>query len=94
MLPGLSEGVTAALTTLDAAALVDIGWEIDLPGGAMAATLLTNVGNENGGGSSASFAAYSAAPVVGSVAPEPGGVVLALLAALFGAFSRSASRRG
>ena len=80
MVPDLLDATRRNLTVLDAAALVDLGWEIDLPAGASAAT-----SGESGGtileailGAGTSSSLTLAATVV----PEPTGMVLAALGAL------------
>ncbi|MGD9635817.1 MAG: matrixin family metalloprotease [Pirellulales bacterium] len=73
MVPSIAPGVRRHLTNLDAAALADIGWEIDLPGANASAAMLASV--DLSGGSS-SVAALSA-----SITPEPGSVILAVMAA-------------
>jgi hypothetical protein len=74
MVPSISNGVVRRqLTNLDAAALADIGWEIDLPGASASAAMLASLEFSSG---STSFAAMSA-----SIAPEPGSACLAIAAA-------------
>lgn len=80
MLPSIDKGIRRRLTNLDAAALADIGWEIDLPGSGASAATLASISLSSG---SASFAALSA-----SITPEPGSGLLALLAAMGAAVHR------
>jgi hypothetical protein len=72
MVPTINTGLRRLLTNLDAAALADIGWEIDLPGGAAQALTFAGGGSSSG---SASVAALS----LGNI-PEPGCGALAILA--------------
>jgi hypothetical protein len=90
MSSAIDEGISLRLTNLDAAALVDIGWEIDLPSAAAAASLASDSTISNGSSSGSSISssfmlAESAgvAAVSGSVVPEPAGSLLAVLAAVF-----------
>lgn len=73
MVPSIGPGIRRRLTNLDAAALADIGWQIDLPGGSASATTFASFSGSSG---SASYAAMSA-----SIAPEPGSACLAIAAA-------------
>jgi hypothetical protein len=90
MVPVLNMGETRRqLTNLDAAALKDIGWEIDLPGGAAASALVD--GGDAGGtinsnsfsGSSISSSAISSSTISGSLVaygvPEPSSLLLFVL---------------
>lgn len=86
MIPGLDPAMRYLLTDLDAAALVDLGWEIELQTEAAAAT--SNFVSTPSSSGSASFAALSA-----SVAPEPTGLMLAAVASLFGLFFGSRRQR-
>jgi len=68
MVPSIGPGIRRQLTNLDVAALADIGWEIDLPGGSASAATLASLNVSSG---SASFAALSA-----NIVPEPGSALL------------------
>lgn len=81
MVPALDTGLRRALTNLDAAALVDIGWQIDLPGGS--ASALTHFTTESS--SSASAAVFA---ITGVETPEPASAVLLLSAAAMAAVHR------
>jgi hypothetical protein len=78
MVPGLDPGqVLRQLTNLDAAALADIGWQIDLPGGAASAATFVSSGSQSSQSSqSAVLFTLSSAAV-----PEPATVLLVSIAA-------------
>lgn len=76
MVPVLQPAQTRRnLTNLDAAALADIGWEIDLPGAAAAAASFVSTSGSSGSTAIASLSA--------SVVPEPTGTALLAMAAVF-----------
>lgn len=75
MTPGLDSAMRHVLTNLDAAALADLGWEIDLPGGAAAAA--ASFVSTSGSSGSASVAALRASAV-----PEPSGMMLMLFVSM------------
>jgi hypothetical protein len=88
MVPGIDPAIRRLLTNLDAAALVDIGWSIDLPNAAAAATSLAVLNTASG---SASFTASALTAV--TIVPEPGGLLLGIIAAPFVLASRSRWKR-
>lgn len=74
MVPSIPTGLRRQLTNLDAAALADIGWQIDLPGGSAAAASIVS-------GSTFSQSAVLAALTAVAV-PEPASLVLLTCAGL------------
>ena len=75
MVPSIPTNTRRLLTDLDAAALADIGWDIDLPASSASAASVLSLRSVNLSSGSASVAALSV-----SVVPEPASVMLALLA--------------
>jgi hypothetical protein len=76
MTPRLDPGLRQLLTDLDAAALVDIGWEIELPGGAASAASFVTTSGSAGSAVVASLRA--------SVVPEPSAIMLVLIVSAAG----------
>ena len=76
MIPDLPVNTRRQLTNLDAAALTDLGWQIDLPIAATA-TATASLASAAEFGGSAGVAALTA-----SVVPEPTGIVLMFLGVL------------
>jgi hypothetical protein len=75
MVANISTGLRRALTNLDAAALADIGWQIDLPGGSASALTLVTSGNSE----STSAAMFA---LTGFAVPEPASAALLSFAGL------------
>ena len=82
MVPSLGSNTRRKLTRLDAAALVDLGWEINLPISGASSLVSGDAPSVSSG-----FAALSA-----SVVPEPAGVVLVVMGAMFAVAFRSRAR--
>jgi uncharacterized protein (TIGR03382 family) len=90
MVPSLGPQTRRRLTNLDAAALVDIGWEIDLPSAATMSSLASgssiSSGSSSGSSISSSFLLVELADVAAvsaNAVPEPAGSLLTVLAAAF-----------
>jgi hypothetical protein len=75
MVPSIPGGTRRLLTDLDAAALADIGWDIDLPASSASAASFVSLGSVNLSSGSTSVAALSVSPV-----PEPASAMLAVFA--------------
>lgn len=75
MVSNIGPGIRRGLTNLDAAAISDIGWQIDLPGGSAAP--LTFVANE-----SSSFATAAVFAITRVETPEPASAALVSFAGL------------
>jgi hypothetical protein len=83
MVPTIPTNTRRLLTDIDVAALVDIGWDIDLPGTSAAAASFVSVSSANSSSSTVSYAALSVSAV-----PEPASGLL-----LFGAILAFGLRR-